>query len=136
MNISKSYKMTNAKWRFVQWPLLIVATVIVIPFYYILVILLAVVGISTMNQNEHIRKKINSSKSFENIFLSLVLASIMFFLLLAPGAIYFTPNAFNFWKSLINMNFKEAFNVLAEPMVHYNENISLTYKFISTAGLP
>lgn len=128
--------MTNTKWNFVQWPLLIGATVIVIPFYYILMILFAIVGISTMNQNEHIRKKINSSKSFENIFISLVLASIMFFLLLAPGAIYFTPNAFNYWKSLMNVNVKEAFNVLAEPMVHYNENISLTYRLISTIALP
>lgn len=136
MNISKSYKMTNPKWSFVQWPLLILATVIVIPFYYILVILLAIVGISSMNQNEHIRKRINSSKYFEYIYLTIVLASIMLFLLLAPGVIYFTPNAFNFWKSLINMNFKEAFNVLAEPMVHYNENISLTYRLISTVALP
>lgn len=128
--------MTKAKWTLIQWPLLIGAIVIVIPFYYIMMILFAIVGISTMNQKENIRKKINSSKYFEYTYLTIVLASIMFFLLLAPGAIYFTPNAFNYWKSLMNVNFKEAFNVLAEPMVHYNENISLTYRLISTVALP
>ena len=128
--------MTKAKWTLIQWPLLIGAIVIVIPFYYIMMILFAIVGISTMNQKENIRKKINSSKYFEYIYLTIVLASIMFFLLLAPGAIYFTPNAFNYWKSLMNVNFKEAFNVLSEPMVHYNENISLTYRLISTVALP
>ena len=128
--------MTKAKWTLIQWPLLIGAIVIVIPFYYIMMILFAIVGISTMNQKENIRKKINSSKYFEYTYLTIVLASIMFFLLLAPGAIYFTPNAFNYWKSLMNVNFKEAFNVLSEPMVHYNENISLTYRLISTVALP
>lgn len=128
--------MTKAKWTLIQWPLLIGAIVIVIPFYYIMMILFAIVGISTMNQKENIRKKINSSKYFEYTYLTIVLASIMFFLLLAPGAIYFTPNAFNYWKSLMNLNFKEGLNVLAEPIFHYNENISLTYKLISTAGLP
>lgn len=128
--------MTKAKWTLIQWPLLIGAIVIAIPFYYIMMILFAIVGISTMNQKENIRKKINSSKYFEYTYLTIVLASIMFFLLLAPGAIYFTPNAFNYWKSLMNVNFKEAFNVLAEPMVHYNENIALTYRLISTVALP
>jgi len=127
--------MTKAKWTLIQWPLLIGAIVIVIPFYYIMMILFAIVGISTMNQKENIRKKIISSKFFEYTYLTIVLASIMFFLLLAPGAIYFTPNAFNYWKSMMNANFREGLNVLAEPIVHYNENISLTYTLISTAVL-
>jgi hypothetical protein len=89
-----------------------------------------------MNQNENIKKKFNSSKYFEYLYKSIIILSITFFILLLPGAIYFTPNAFNYWKSLMNLNFKEGLNVLAEPIFHYNENISLTYKLISTAGLP
>ena len=55
--------------------------------------------------------------------------------MLLPGAIYFTPNAFDYWNALMNLNFKESFDVLAEPIVNVKENISLTFKLAWTIEL-
>lgn len=115
--------------------LLIVLIIIIFPFYYIAIILLAIVGISTMKENGSVKTIIDSSKTVKYIYTSIILVSIMLFLLLLPGAIYFTPNAFDYWNALMNLNFKESFDVLAEPIVNVKENISLTFKLAWTIEL-
>jgi hypothetical protein len=115
--------------------LLIVFSIIIFPFYYICIILLAIVGISTMNENGHFKKLIDSSKTIKYIYTSIILVTIMIFLLLLPGAIYFTPNVFDYWNSLINLNFKKSFDVLAEPIINAKENFSLAFKLFWTIEL-
>jgi hypothetical protein len=88
-----------------------------------------------INKVASIKRIIDSSEKLQKIYVLILLLTMLGSFLMALGAIYLIPNAFDVWYSLVTLDFKKVFYQLSQPTINYKEYISLTFELLLEIGL-